>query len=82
MGCYEYPLRFISGRHILGRFWKNKYLVHNRCVLLCVLKHVIGNVFGMVFNSPDINIGNAGKVSNEAMLFFSNKVYQLASIKK
>src|SRR6266852_2443266 len=70
---FEYPgLYLISGRHIFRRFGKNKYLIHDRWVPLCVLKHVTGNVFGTVFNSPDINIGNTGKRSDEAMSMISN----------
>ena len=46
-----------------------------------MFKHVIGNVFGMVFNSLDVNVGNTGKRSNEAMSIISNKVFQLASMK-
>jgi hypothetical protein len=60
-------LDIVPWRHIFGRFWKDKYLVHNRCVSFCILPRVTGDVIWAVFNSPDINIGNAGKMSDDTL---------------
>src|ERR1700675_1926421 len=59
-------LGIVPWRPIFGGLWKDKYLVHNRCVSFCFLPRVTGDVIWAVFNSPDINIGNAGKMSDEA----------------